>query len=94
MLRGNYNNNNQALFNFGVGIVKKQQIHNMSVVEMRMLRWANGNIRKDIIWNKKISLKIGVTLLIKRWGTVVWDDLIMCRGEWLINWWQEQVDSS
>jgi len=49
LLRGNYNNNNQALFNFEVGVVKKQQIHNMSVVEMRMLRRANGNIMKDII---------------------------------------------
>lgn len=66
LLRGNYNNNHQALFNFGVGIVKKPHILNMSVVEMRMLKWANGNIRKDIIRNKKISLKIGVVLLIKK----------------------------
>ena len=32
--------------------VKKQHVHKISVVEMRMLRWINGNTRKDKIQNK------------------------------------------
>ena len=32
----------------------------MSVAEMRMLRWINGNTRKDRIRNEEIYLKIGV----------------------------------
>jgi hypothetical protein len=42
-------------------VVKKQLIHRMSVIEMRMLRWISGNRRKNIIRNKEICLKIGVT---------------------------------
>ena len=35
----------------------------MSIVEMRMLRWISENIRKNMIWNEKIHLKIRVTLI-------------------------------
>ena len=39
-------------------IVKTQRIHQMSVVEMRMLRWMSGNTWKYRIQNEKIRLKI------------------------------------
>ena len=38
----------------------KQQVHKMSVVEMRMLRWMSGKTRKDKIRNEFISGSLGV----------------------------------
>jgi len=35
----------------------------MSVDEMRMLKWINGNTRKDRIWNEEILSKIGPLLM-------------------------------
>ena len=32
----------------------------MSIIEMRILRWINGNMHKDLIQNGEILLKIGV----------------------------------
>ena len=49
---------NQALFNFGVGIVKKQLIHNMSVVEMRMLRGRCG-CKQGSLLMKYLGLPLG-----------------------------------
>ena len=50
--------------------IKKQDIHKMSVAEMRMWKWIDGNTRKDEIQNEEICLKIGWSLLMKRWGRV------------------------
>ena len=35
--------------------IKKQHVHEMSVAEMRMLRWISGNTREDIIQDKKFA---------------------------------------
>ena len=40
--------------------IKKQHIHKMSVIEIRMLRWISGITKKNNIRNEKICLKIGV----------------------------------
>jgi hypothetical protein len=40
--------------------IKKQHIHKMSVIEIRMLRWISGITKKNKIRNEKICLKIGV----------------------------------
>ena len=40
--------------------IKKQCIHKMSISEMRMLRWIDGNTQKDRVQNNEICLKIGV----------------------------------
>ena len=39
---------------------KRQQIHEMSVAEMRMLRWMCGHTRKDWIRNEVIRERLGV----------------------------------
>ena len=39
--------------------IKKQHVHKISVVEMRMLRRISGNTRKDKIPNEEIYIKIG-----------------------------------
>jgi hypothetical protein len=44
-----------------VGLLRSNIFIKMSVAEMRMLRYISGNIRKDMIRNEKIRLKIGVT---------------------------------
>ena len=36
--------------------LKKQQIHKMSVLEIRILRWKTRNKWKNKIWNKEIHL--------------------------------------
>ena len=41
-------------------VVKKQHIHKISVVEMRMSKWIGGNIMKDRMLNEEICLKIDV----------------------------------
>ena len=41
-------------------VVKKQHIHKMNVIEMRIPRWISENTQKYIIWNEEIRLKIGV----------------------------------
>lgn len=38
----------------------KQQVHKMSVAEMRMLRWMSGNTRKNKIRNEFIRGSLGV----------------------------------
>ena len=38
----------------------KQQVHKMSVAEMRMLRWMSGKTRKDRIRNESIGGSLGV----------------------------------
>ena len=41
----------------------KQQVHKMSVAEMRMLRWMSGKTRKDKIMNEFIRGSLGVALI-------------------------------
>lgn len=41
--------------------IKKQHVHKMSIAKIRMLRWINGNKRKNRIRNEGIHLKIEVT---------------------------------
>ena len=41
--------------------IKKQHMHKMNVVEMRMLRWMCGKIRKDKIRNDRFREHLGVT---------------------------------
>jgi hypothetical protein len=42
---------------------KGQHVQNMSVAEMRMLRWICGHTRKDRIKNDDIRDKLGVALI-------------------------------
>ena len=57
---------------------KKQHVHRMSVVEMKIVRLISWNIRKHRIQNEEICLKIGAAL--KRWEKVDWDRL--CARIW------------
>ena len=41
--------------------IKRQHVHKMSIAKIRMLRWINGNKRKNRIRNEGIHLKIEVT---------------------------------
>ena len=59
--------------------VEKQNIHKMSTIEIRMLRWISGNTSKDMLQNEEILLKIGVAPIEKKWRRVVWDGLVMYR---------------
>ena len=43
-----------------------------------MLKWIKWKYR---IWNEGIPLKIRVTITDEQSGGVVWDGLIMCRGD-------------
>jgi hypothetical protein len=54
---------------------KRQHIQQMSVGEMRMLRWMCGHIRKDRIRNEVIRDKLGVTPIDKK--------LVQHRLRWL-----------
>ena len=36
--------------------IKNQHMHNMSVIEMRMLRWISGNTKKYRIQNEELCL--------------------------------------
>ena len=61
-----------------------------------MLWWINGNTRKEQSWNREVCLKIGVAPIIKGWGRVTWDGLIIYKGEWLmhqlgrVNWFKSR----
>ena len=45
-------------------------------------------IQEKIISKWRNSLKEkGWLLLMERWGRVVWDDLVMCKGKWCMEEW-------
>ena len=48
------------LYGTECGATKKQHIHKMRVIEMRLLIWISGITQKDRIQNEKICLKISV----------------------------------
>ena len=58
-------------------VVKKQHIHKMSVVEMRMSKWIGGNIMKDRMLNEEICLKIDVASIDEkmRESHLIWLDM-------------------
>ena len=56
---------------------------------MRMLRLKSVNMKKDRIWDEDILLKIKVVLINeKKWGRVIWDGLVIFRGELLMHQWE------
>ena len=59
------------------------------VVKMRMLRLKSVNMKKDRIWDEDVLLKIKVVPINeKRWGKVIWDGLVIFRGELLMHQWE------
>ena len=42
---------------------KRRYVQQLSVAEMRMLRWFCGHIRRDRIWNEVIRDRVGVALI-------------------------------
>ena len=46
--------------------IKRHHAQNMSVAEMRMLRWMYGNTKRDKVKNEDICTKIGVVSIILR----------------------------
>jgi hypothetical protein len=40
---------------------KRQHVQQLSIAEIRMLRWICGNTRRDCIWNDDIHERLGVT---------------------------------
>ena len=48
-------------------VVKKQHIHKIGVIDMKMLRWISRNRRKYRIQDEKIHLKIRMTPIDERW---------------------------
>ena len=48
-------------------VVKKQHIHKISVIDMKMLRWISRNRRKYRIQDEKIHLKIRMNPIDERW---------------------------
>ena len=75
------------LYGMGYWVIKMQHVHKVSLAEMRMLRWINDNMRKDMVWKKKICLKIGVSPIDekRRVSRLSW--LVMCKGEQLMLQW-------
>jgi hypothetical protein len=43
--------------------IKRQHVQQLSVAEMRMLRWFCGHARRDRAWNKDIWDRVGVAII-------------------------------
>ena len=44
-------------------VIKRYHAQKISVIEMHMLRWMYGNMRRDKVKNEDIHIKIGVALI-------------------------------
>ena len=71
-------------YNTKCWIVKKKQIHKMSVTEMKILRWINRNTYKDRIQNERIQLKIWVAPIDEKVRGNCLKCLVICKVEQLI----------
>ena len=71
-------------YNTKCWIVKKKQIHKMSVTEMKILRWINRNTYKDRIQNERIQLKIWVASIDEKVRENCLKCLVICKVEQLI----------
>ena len=71
-------------YNTKCWIVKKKQIHKMSVTEMKILRWINRNTYKDRIQNERIQLKIWVAPIDEKVRENCLKCLVICKVEQLI----------
>jgi hypothetical protein len=49
-------------------LTKRRHVQQLSVAEMRMLRWICGHTRKDRVRNEDIRDRVGVTQLRKNWS--------------------------
>ena len=62
----------------------------MTIVEMRILKQISGNTCKDKLQNDEICLRYKCLLLMKIWGRIVWDSLVICKKQ-LMNWWGKVI---